>query len=170
MRFSLLKPFPTILLLTLLLLPGRLPAQEPQGAQAPAAATEQPPAVPDLADLIPLATALSDRLTSLEKLASGEGISDLERRLAEISALVNENARQLAELKTATDQRAGRLLELKAAIDSAGDTLTEVGKAVTAKVRTFGNLRKVWLAEQQQWNAWQVALGKEEPLGEILRP
>ena len=38
---------------------------------------------------------------------------------------------------------------------------------MTAKVRTFGNLRKEWLAEQKQWNAWQAALLKDEPLEEI---
>jgi potassium-dependent mechanosensitive channel len=168
MRFSLQQLFQVVLLLTLLLAPGRLPAQEPQGAQSPAAATEQPPVVPELADLIPLATALSDRLASLEKaIADGEGLSRVEQQLGEVSTLVDEDARQLLALKASTDPRVGRLPQLKAEIDSAGETLTGVNKSVTAKVRTFGNLRKVWVAEQTQWSAWQAALRKDAPLEEI---
>jgi ABC-type transporter Mla subunit MlaD len=149
MRFSLPKPFPTILLLTLLLLPGRLTAQELQSVQAPAATTEQPPAVPELADLIPLATALSDRLAALEKfIADGEGFSRVEQQLGEISATADEYAGQFVALKDSNDPRAGRLPALKAAIKNASDTLTGVSKSVTAKVRTLGNLRKAWLAEQ----------------------
>src|SRR5262249_7579329 len=56
---------------------------------------------------------------------------------------------------------------LRVQIEEAGDTLTGISKAVTAKVRTFGNLQKEWLAEQTQWKAWQAALHKEEPLEEI---
>ena len=155
-------------LLALLLSPERLTAQEPQGAQSPAAATAQPPAVPELADLIPLATALSDRLASLEKTIADNGdLSQVEHQLGEVSARVDEEAKQFLALKASSGQRAGRLPELKAEIESAGDTLTGISKPVTAKVRTFGNLRKAWLAEQTQWTAWQADLRKEESPEEI---
>jgi potassium efflux system protein len=168
MQCSLQNLFRAGLLLALLLSPERLSAQEPQGAQSPASATDQPPAVPELADLIPLATALAGRLASLEKtIADGGDLSRVEQQLGEISALVDEYARQLLALKDSFDPRAGRLPQLKAEIESAGDTLTVVSKSVTAKMRTFGNLRKEWLAEQKQWNAWQAALLKDEPLEEI---
>lgn len=155
-------------LLALLLSQGRLLAQDVQDAQSPAAATEQPPAVPELADLIPLTTVLSDRLASLEKtMADKRDLSQLEQQLGEVSARVDEDAKQFLELKASNDPRAGRLPELTGQIESAGDALTEISKTVTAQVRTFGNLRKEWLAEQTQWNAWQAALRKEEPLEEI---
>ena len=100
MQCSLQNLFRAGLLLALLLSPERLTAQEPQGAQSPAAATEQPPAVPELADLIPLATALSGRLASLEKtIADGGDLSRVEQQLGEISALVDEYARQFLALK-----------------------------------------------------------------------
>ena len=168
MRFLLPKLFQIVLLLTFFLLPERLIAQESQGTQPPAAAIEQPPVVPELADLIPLATALSGRLASLEKTVADQGeFSRLEQNLGEISTRVDEDARQFLALKASSDPRAGRLPQLKAEIGSVGDTLTEVGKAVTAKVKTFGDLRKVWLAEQKQWNAWQAALLKDAPLEEV---
>jgi potassium-dependent mechanosensitive channel len=168
MQCSLSNLFRAGLLLAFLLSPEKLTAQEPQGAQSPAVATEQPPAVPDLVDLIPLTTALSGRLASLEKtIADGVDLSWVDQQLGEISARVDEYVRQFPELKASTGQRAGRLPQLKAEIASAGDTLTGVSKSVTEKARTFENLRKEWLAEQKQWNAWQAALRKDEPLEEI---
>src|SRR4051794_31964841 len=105
MRFSLQKLFQIVLLLTLLLFPGRLTAQESQGAQSPAAAKAQPPAAPDLADLIPLATVLTGRLTSLEKtIADGADLSRAEQQLGELRSRVDENARQFLALKASTDQ------------------------------------------------------------------
>jgi hypothetical protein len=154
--------FQAIVLLTLVLAPGRLVAQ------SPAAATAQPPLVPELADLIPLATAMSGRLASLERAsADGVDLSRIEKQLAEINALVDEYAGQFLALQIATGPRAGRLPQLKAEIKRAGDSLAGVSQFVTAKVRSFGNLRKEWLAEQQRWNTWQAALLKDEPLEQI---
>jgi potassium-dependent mechanosensitive channel len=154
--------FQAMLLLTLVLVPARL------AAQSPAAATVQPPKVPELAELIPLATAVSGRLASLER-AMGDGValSRVEQQLRDISALVDEYAGQFLALQTATGLREGRLPQLKAEIKSAGDALAGVNKFVMEKVRTLGNLRKEWLAEQQRWNAWQAALLQDEPLEHI---
>ena len=162
MNSSFQSLFQAIVLLTLLLAPGSL------AAQSPAVATAQPPRVPELADLIPLATAVSGRLASLERaMADGVDLSRIEKQLAEISALMDEYAGQFLALQTATGPRAGRLPQLKAEIKSAGDALVGVSKFVTEKVRTFGNLRKEWLAEQQRWNVWQAALLQDEPLEKI---
>src|SRR3954447_8379918 len=113
MQCSLSNLFRAGLLLAFLLSPEKLTAQEPQGAQTPAVATEQPPAVPDLVDLIPLTTALSGRLASLEKtIADGVDLSRVEQQLGEISARVDEHVKQFPELKASTGQRAGRLPQL----------------------------------------------------------
>src|SRR5262245_23042857 len=154
--------FQVLVLLTLLLAPGRL------AAQSPTAATASPPRDPELAEIIPLATAVSGRLANLERAsADGADLSRVEQQLAAISARVDEYAGQLLALQTATGPQAGRLPQLKAAIKSAGDALAGVNTFVTDKVRTLGNLRKAWLAEQQQWNAWQAALLHDEPLENI---
>jgi small-conductance mechanosensitive channel len=146
----------------------RLSAQESQGAQSQAAATAQPPTVPELADLIPLATVLSGRLASLEKtLADGADLSRIEQQFGQINARLDEYAKQIVALKDSHDQRAGRLPQLNAEIKSAEDALARVSKPVTEKVRVLGKLRKEWLAQQKQWNAWQAALHEDEPLEEI---
>ena len=61
MNISFQSLFQALVLLTLLLAPGRLVAQSPAAAPAP------PPRVPELAELIPLATAVSGRLARLER-------------------------------------------------------------------------------------------------------
>jgi small-conductance mechanosensitive channel len=162
MQISFQSLFQAIVLLTLLLASGRL------AAQSPAAATTPPPRVPELAEIIPLATAVSERLASLER-ASAEGVdlSRVEKQLAAISARVDQYARQFLALQTAIDSRAGRLLQLKTQIKRAGDALAGVSTFVTDKVRTLGNRGKAWLAEQQRWHAWHAALLKDEPLENI---
>src|SRR5262249_37771578 len=111
-----------VLLLTLVLFPGRLLAQAPQGASSSTTVPEQPLAVPDLADLLPLASALSGRLVSLEKAIAGSvALSWIEQQLADISALVDADAGQLRMLQASSDRRAGRLLALKTEIKNADD-------------------------------------------------
>jgi small-conductance mechanosensitive channel len=154
--------FQALVLLTLLLAPGRLVAQ------SSAAATAPPPRVPELAELIPLAMTVSGRLASLERtMANGVDLSRVEKQLAEISARVDEYAEQFLVLQTATGPQAGRLPQLKAEIKREGDALAGVSTFVKEKVRILGNLRKAWLAEQQQWNTWQAALLQDEPLENI---
>ena len=162
MNISFQSLFQAVLLLALLLAPGRLVAQ------SPAVATTPLPKIPELAELIPLATAVSGRLASLERAsADGVDLSRVEKQLADISVRVDEYAGQLLALQTTTDSRAGRLLQLKTEIKRVDDALAGVSQLVTEKVRTFGNLRKAWLAEQQQWHAWQTALLQDEPLEKI---
>src|SRR5215831_11086569 len=168
MHISFQNLFQALVLLTLVLVPGSLAAQASQGGSAPAAATTQPPRVPELAEIIPLATALSERLASLEKaLAGGVEVTRVEQQLRDISARVDGYARQFLALQAAVGPPAGRLPQLKAEIKSAGDVLAGVSTSVAEKVRTLGNLRKAWLAEQQRWHAWHAAWLQEAPLEQI---
>ena len=89
MAISFQSLFQALVLITLLLAPERLVAQ------SPAAATAPPPRVPELAELIPLATAVSGRLASLERaIADGVALSRVEQQLRDISARVDEYAAQ----------------------------------------------------------------------------
>ena len=62
MNSSFQSLFQAILLCTFLLVPGRLAAQRLQDPPSPAIATVQPPRILELAEIIPLATAVSGRL------------------------------------------------------------------------------------------------------------
>jgi hypothetical protein len=148
-------------LLAVLLAPARLTAQDPQGAPSPTVGAEQPAAVPELADLIPLATALSDRLASLQKtIADNVSLSQVEAQLREVLARMDEDAQQLLALKASSDLRGGQLRELQAQIEWAGETLTGISKTVTATVRSFGHLQKESLSDRsalrtaRAWNTF----------------
>ena len=169
MNCSLPNLFRAGLLLALLLSPGRLTAQEPQGAQFLAAVPEPAPPAPDLADLALLATDLSGRLARLETTIAGAvDLSQVKKQLEEISAIVDAyDASQFRALQTSTHERAGQLPQLKADIKSADGALAGVSKSVTEQVRILGRLKKEWLAEQQHWSAWQTALLKDEPFDEV---
>lgn len=168
MNCSLPSLFRIGLLFALVLSTRELTAQESKDVQPTAVTTEQLLAVPDLADLIPLATSLSGRLTSLNHaIARRVDHSQIEKQLVEISSLVDEYTPQLPALKASIGQQAGRLLALTAKINSTGGRLAEINKALTKEVRVFGTLRKEWLTEQKQWDAWRTTLLKDEPLSEI---
>jgi hypothetical protein len=116
MKFGSQNLFRSLLILAVFLSPGRLTAQEPHSVQSQAAATEQPLAAPDLADLTLLATALSSRLVSLETTITNVGdLSQLKRQLEEISVIVDEyDANQFRALQSSIGQRAGHLPQFKA--------------------------------------------------------
>src|SRR4030095_13495350 len=107
MNSSFQSLFQAMLLLTLVLVPGRLAAQGLQGAPSPAAATAQPPRGPALDEIIPPATAVSDRVASLERaMADGVALSRVEQQLQDISARVDAYAARFLALQTATGPRA----------------------------------------------------------------
>jgi potassium efflux system protein len=168
MRCSLAKLSRTALLLVLSLLPGRVSAQAPPAEPSPTAATGQRRPLPELADLVPLATAVAERLAALRTaIHDTEDLSRVRRELARIEVSTDEDARQLLAMKASSDHRTGRPGGLQRELAAASDALRGIGRAVTAEVRTFGRLRSQWLAEQKRWGAWRTALEEEETLPEI---
>ncbi|MEE9530822.1 MAG: hypothetical protein V3W52_07515, partial [Syntrophobacteria bacterium] len=118
MRLLSLKIFWVVLLLTLFLMPkGILAHEESQDTQPSGVKQEKPLAVPDLADLIPLATELSSSLAVLKKkLAVGLDVSAVEKSFSEIVANLEDHSSELQRLKVSEDYRYGELIELKTAI------------------------------------------------------
>jgi small-conductance mechanosensitive channel len=160
--------YPAAVALSLFFLSPPLLAEDSQAGQSPTASTEPPPGAPELADLIPLSTALSDRLATLKRAVADQGdLSGLDSQLKDIATRVDQEAQELETLKESTDSRAGRLPQLAARIGRSVESLDAIAKTVTAQVRTFGNQQKEWLAEQAHWNTWQAALRDGEPLEEV---
>ena len=160
--------FPMLIISILVFADGQLVAQEPKGSQPSVGEKEKPPAIPNLADLIPLATELSGRLAVLEnKLAAGLDLSEIEKSFSKIEEDLANYSAQLKKLEATEDYRYPKLVQLETEVEAQAVSLGKVGKKLTEAIRTLGNTRQQWLAEQKQWDQWQSALLKDESLSEI---
>ncbi len=172
MRFDAKNVFRVLFLLvviSVLVFPdGQLAAQEPKASQPATAEKEKPPAIPDLADLIPLATELSGRLAVLtNKIAAGLDVSEIEKSFSKIQENLGNYSAQLKTLEPSEDYRYPKLVQLKTAVEVQADSLKKVSNGLTEEIRKLVNTRQKWLAEQKQWKEWQSALLRDEPLTEI---
>jgi len=154
---------------TLLLLnPGGLAAQEPATAPSTSEAPTPQPDVPHLADLIPLATALIDRLAKLETtLKSGTDPSDIKNSLLEIDSSLKKYAAELHKLKTTSFAGGGQLIKLQLEMTSTAEVLKGIQRSLTEELRTLVDLQNEWVKEQEQWKTWQAALLSDESPAEI---
>ena len=85
------------------------PAAVPTASAAPEAASAPAPAVPHLADLIPLASALSDRFADLEaRLKRGPDFADFAKKLADTATRLKKYATEMDTLKAAAVAGGGR--------------------------------------------------------------
>ena len=96
-----------LLLIPLLVSPdGSMATQEPNGSQPAAAEKEEPLALPELVDLLPLATELSGRLAVLEEeIRVGPDLTAVEKDLSRIVANLENHSAQLEGLKASGDYR-----------------------------------------------------------------
>jgi len=147
---------------------GQLAAQEPRASQPSVAEKEKPPAMPGLADLIPLAAELSGRLAVLEnKIAAELDVIELEKSFSKITVNLEYHSGQLERLKASGDYRYPQLVQLKTAVEGEVASLGKASKGLTEQIRKLGDARQLWLAKQKQWKEWQSALLKDEPLTEV---
>jgi small-conductance mechanosensitive channel len=160
--------FPVLIISILVFADGQILAQEPKGSQPSVGEKEKPPAIPNLADLIPLATELSGRLAVLEhKTATGLDLSEIEKSYSKIQENLENYSAQLKTLEAMEDYRYAKLAQLETALEAEAVSLKRVSKKLTQEIRTLGGVRQQWLAEQKQWQEWQSALLKDELLTEI---
>ena len=147
---------------------GQLAAQEPKASQPSVAEKERSPAIPNLADFIPLATELSGRLAVLENtISAGLPVSEIEKSFSKIRENLENYSAQLKTLEATEDYRYPRLVQLETAVEAEAISMGRVSERLTAEIRKLGDARQQWLTEQKQWKKWQAALLKDEPLTEI---
>ena len=169
MKFTAKKILCVVLLMAVLLISNHVLAQEQsQGDQPSDAKQEVPPAVPDLADIIPLATELSHRLLVLENKVTGVlDVSAFGREYAKIEADLKGPAGQLQRLKDSKDYRFHKLAELREQIEQKAELFEEISKPLNQAIRQLGTWRKGWRAEKKRWNELQSSLLKEGELDQL---
>ncbi len=139
-----------------------LPHEQSQVDQTTTAKTELPVPAPDLAEIIPLAAALSSRLAALEnKVTDLLDISEVESKFAEIEANLMGPAAQLQRLKDSKDYRFKKLVVLREAIEQENELFEKIDKSLGKAIRQLGAWRTEWLAEKKRWNELESSLREE---------
>jgi small-conductance mechanosensitive channel len=158
-----------MLVMAVVLMSSRVLAQDQsQGDQTSGAKQDPAAAVPDLADIIPLASELSGRLAALENKITGLlDISAVERKYTGIEENLKEPAEQLQKLKDSKKFRLDELKDFKMAIGQQNELLEKTSTPLINAIRHLGAWRKEWLAEKTRWSEWQASLLKERELDQI---
>ena len=146
-----------------ILMSGHVLAQEsPKVDQNQGAIGESPAGGPDLADIIPLATKLSGRLSALQNsIKSGPDILAVEKKYDDRIKSNLDAAHQLEQLKNSKDYKYNRLLALKEVLEKENKALNKINIPISQAIRQLASERKEWLAEKLRWEEWQFLLLKE---------
>ncbi len=163
MRFHANKILGIVLPIAVLLISSNVRAQEPSpGGQTLGAKEGISSAVPDLADIVPLAAELTGRLATLEnRIKDGPDISKIEKKYDGIEANLKDPAGQLQRLKDSKGYKYSKLVALREAIKQENEFFEVISKPVNQAIRKLGAWREEWLAEKKRWNEWQSSMLKE---------
>jgi potassium efflux system protein len=129
-----------------------------------APAEETPIEVPNLDEIIPLASQLSGRLAILKNEVSDLlDISAIEKKLDGVEDSLKDPAGQFQSLKASKDHRHKKLKKLRTAVQKEHNLLEEIIKPLGQEIRQLSVHRAEWLSEKKQWNNWQsLLLGEGE--------
>jgi small-conductance mechanosensitive channel len=119
--------------------------------------------VPDLADIIPLATELSGRLAALENdiVSLSQRVSEFEKKYAVIEKNLKGPYDQLQKLKGTKEYRYKKLMALRGAITEEHKLFGEISSPLSRSIRQVEDWRKEWLEEKKRWNEWQSSMIQE---------
>jgi small-conductance mechanosensitive channel len=142
--------------------------QQSQDVQSTEVEDQSPVEVPDLVEIIPLASALFDRLADLEKRISElVNVDSVEKGCAEIEANLEGPVAELEEIKAERHRGLNRLTRLRETISLETKSLENTNKPLRDAIRRLESWRTEWLAEKKQWAVWRSSLQKEEVLDQL---
>ena len=139
------------------------PKENPQ----PAVEREISATVPDLADIVPLATKVSGRLKDLERrLKSGLDLSAIDKQYGGIEERLVALIQKLDRLNQSQEYTYNQLVRLKNKIDDENELYQLISSPIRQEIQRLEGWRKSWQAEREKWHAWQASLNVE---GEVDR-
>jgi len=145
-----------------------LAQEQSLGDQTSGTKQETAVAIPDLADIMPLESKLSGRLTVLENRVTGLlDVPGFERECAVVEANLTRQAGQLQRLKDSKEYRVNELVQLREEIKLENTSFEKMSKPLRLAIRQLGTWRKEWLAEKKHWSEWQSSLLKEGELDQL---
>lgn len=157
-----------VLALAVILISSHTIAQEQSDNQAPDTKRDESKSAPDLADLIPLATKLTENLASLENSVTDVlDISIFEEKFNRIEEDLKDPADQIEQIMASKDVKLNKLVEIREAIEAENELLEEISIPVHDTIRQFGVWRNDWQEKKLQWNEWQLALLEDGDLHQL---
>ena len=160
MKLSITKILCVVQLMAVFLTSSYVLAQEPSPSdQGPEVREESAIEVPDLADIIPLATKLSGRLAVLEnQIADLRDVSTVQDGYTEVESSLKDLTGKVQRLKETKEYRYRHLVDLREAIGKETKLFEQTGKPLNQSIRQLGTWRTEWLTEKQHWNKWQATV------------
>lgn len=155
-----MKYLRVILLLAVLL----LSIQSIARAQAPVEQKLDPDrkeslSVPDLAEIVPLATELEGRLAANEvAVAEMLNVTEYEKSYEGFKSSLAALRSQLQRLKDSKDFRYKRLVRIREMTRKEERLFDEIGRPLSDAIRQLQAMRKEWLTDKEQWLTWQSYL------------
>ena len=164
MRLSAKKVLWVVLFISLNFLAGYgLSHAQSQGEHKTSPGGTPASAIPNLADIIPLAAELSGRLAALENsMKGGADIAAIQKEHDWIEANLKAPSDQLKRLRDSKDYRFNRLVALRQVVQREYKSFEESSQPIRHAIRKFGARRKEWLGEEKRWHEWQASFLKED--------
>jgi hypothetical protein len=158
-----------LLFISLNFLPGYgLSHAQSQGEYKTGAGGRPASAIPNLADIIPLAAELVGRLAALENsMKGGPDIDAIQKENDWIEANLNAPSDQLERLRDSKDYRFNRLVALRQAVQHENKSFEESSQPIRHAIRKFGARRKEWLGEKKRWRDWQASFLKQDEFEQL---
>ncbi|NTW37020.1 MAG: hypothetical protein HGB17_13035, partial [Syntrophobacteraceae bacterium] len=152
-----------LLLALLALLPGTGEAQQvpPGPTTAPSGEKEKTVAPPSLADFIPWATGLADRLTVLKtNIGALIDLSATGEKLQTLSKEVDGISDRLEKLKATERYSFDQLAEVRSGLRLQGNSLAKVFDPLSAAINQMGTWEKAWGDENARAKEFRTSLPK----------
>jgi len=152
-----------LLLALLALLPGTGEAQQapPGPTTAPSGEKEKTVAQPSLADFIPWATGLADRLTVLKtNIGALVDLSATGEKLQTLSKEVDGISDRLEKLKATERYSFDQLAEVKSGLRLQWNSLAKVFDPLSAAINQMGTWEKAWVDENARAKEFRTSLPK----------
>ena len=133
-----------------------------QEAQAPAPGQASRPG--GVADLVPRAARLEERLSALETRVQGDtDLEALRKDLERVNTAVGELGRRLSALRASGRYSYDDLAEIKAALRARADEVARLSAPVSKRLAELDREQAWWLGERKQWKEWARELPPDVP-------
>jgi len=121
--------------------------------------TEKSAPVPDLAEIIPLASELAGKRARLEnELQALPDVSAVEQEFAAFKTEVDDVTVRLQKIKDSEDIRWAQLAGLSQELQEMLTLSTEVGKPLARRINFLATSQREWQTEQNKWQEWESRL------------